>query len=46
MSRMGLAVGSPKLSGGLHGPRGVASQIIVISSEGCQRPQYIVVIIV
>ena len=46
MSRVGEAVGSPELSGGLYGPHGVASQMIVISSQVCLRPQYKVIIIV
>jgi len=40
LNRIGVAVGLPELSGGLYGPRGVASQMIVISNQGCQRPQY------
>jgi hypothetical protein len=46
ISRMGVAVGSPELFGGLYGPRGLASQMVAISSQDCQRPQYIVIIIV
>jgi hypothetical protein len=39
MSRMGVVVGLPELTGGRCEPRDVASQMIVISSQGCQRPQ-------